>query len=106
MKIFLMIATCMLLLQYAHAQQKNNADNNTGTNSVPVVQKGYYSIYKNAEQLSKKGRVNSDVIGITQKGYYAIGHNKDKAVKRSRYNNNKPVIPKGYYAIGNNHKKL
>jgi len=96
----------MLLLQYAHAQQKENANNNTVENSVPVVQKGYFSIYKNAEQLSKKGTVNSDVIGITQKGYYAIGRNKDKAATRSDYNNNKPVITKGYYAIGNNHKKL
>jgi len=96
----------MLLLQYTHAQQKENTDNNTITNSVPVVQKGYYSIYKNAEQLSKKGTVNSDVIGITKKGYYAIGRNKNTAAKRSGYNTNKPVITKGYYAIGNNSKKL
>lgn len=104
MKTFLMLTVCMLLLQYTNAQQKEN--NNTVNSEVSVVQKGYYSIGNNAQQLSKKGTTQSDAIATTQKGYYAIGNNKQKPAKRSGYSSERPAVTKGYYAIGNNSKKL
>jgi hypothetical protein len=72
----------LLLLQYTHAQQKENTNNNTDKKETSVIPKGYYTIGNNAEQLSRKGTMHSDVSTTTQKGYYAIGNNKQKPVKR------------------------
>lgn len=105
MKIFLVMAVCLLLLQYSHAQQKE-FNNSIIQNKIPVIQKGYYSIYNNAEKLSRKGEINSSTINTTQKGYYAIAGKKKHAAINRGYNHTKPVVKKGYYSIKNNSKKL
>ena len=114
--------TVMLLLLFTPlmslAQDKKVCVCSNGcitTPSVPVVNKGYYSIGNNAEKLAKcpdcctqEGSVKVEKQ-LSNKGYYAIGNNSTKlqAGKRSTgLNRVKPPVQKGYYAIGNNYTKL
>lgn len=100
----------------------------------PLVTKGYYSIYNNAQKLNssagrlifsgKPGDVNKPDRNISsgpKKGFYSIGTNAEQkrlqmtkeginfsgeAPARVIQNNTFPVIRKGYYSIGNNVEKL
>jgi hypothetical protein len=100
---------------------------------MPLITKGYYSIYRNAEKLNSPGNgrisVNTPADGVKrgsvsfapQKGYYSIGKNAEK-IRHQMINDSFnggsktssgiiknpvwPVISKGYYSIGNNAKAL
>lgn len=107
MKLFLMVAICMLLSVISNAQQVNN----TNTQELPVPVKGYYSIYQNAQKLTPQREYKAGVaaaeVNNVQKGYYAIASNNKKLKPKYKvYSNDRPPVTKGYYSIGNNNKKL
>lgn len=117
-------------ISLAASSNAQHTGNIKGTEPValPVVTKGYYSIYRNAEKLkhtesqqaSAKKSADQSRAEV-KKGYYAIGKNSGKIIEQRAgrgidFSNIAgagtsgkspfPVITKGYYSIGRNAEKL
>jgi hypothetical protein len=81
-------------------------------NMQPIINKGYYSIGRNAEKLKTGIEVKvmeSSVQPVVKKGYYAIESNNKKLSRLysvDRAGDSPTPIRKGYYNIGNNSEKL
>jgi hypothetical protein len=122
-----MLLACFLFISaFLNAQTKTDRVERNGAR--PLVTKGYYSIYNNAEKLNSsnyrktaenKGgesiKPGSSVAVSPQKGYYSIGKNAERITTNQSLDLNSysgiiqkevPVINKGYYSIGTNAKKL
>ena len=129
-----MLSVCFISMAISSCRQSKTGNiENSISSERPVVTKGYYSIYNNAEKLkSSAGRLtffrkrrevdksDSNISGGQKKGYYSIENNAEKkraqmtkeginfsgeAHARVIQNNAFPVIKKGYYSIGNNREK-
>lgn len=122
------LSACFISL--AVSSKAQHTDNKKGSDPTagPVVTKGYYSIYKNAEKIKPEqsqkasAKKNTDEsMAEVKKGYYSIGKNSGKireqnAGREIDFSNIPgagasekppfPVITKGYYSIGRNAEKL
>ncbi len=130
-----LLSVCFISIAVSSCgQSKTGNIENLTPLARPLVTKGYYSIYNNAQKLNssagrlifsgKPGDVNKserNISGGLKKGYYSIGKNAErKRLQMTRegidfsgetparviQNNTFPVIKKGYYSIGNNVEKL
>lgn len=133
MKIFKIIAPALIfsacltcIAEDTNAQQTSNIK--SSKSATPVITKGYYSIYRNAEKLRPAESKSQPAPIVTlpvppqiRKGYYDIGKNREKireqrAGERIDFLNTTGtgvsgkspfgVVTKGYYSIGKNAEKL
>lgn len=129
------LAVCFISMSsFSYAQSETDNIESRTSSTMPVVTKGYYSIYKNAEKLkSSAGKLtfsnkasgfdasDRNISIALKKGYLSIGSNaqkkraqmteeginfSDKSSTGVIQSNTFPVIKKGYFSIGNNAQKL
>lgn len=115
----LLLLVCFMLLCSLSYSQANLQETTNTKQQIPLITKGYYSIYNNAEKLKFTTPTDSIIqaynLPVT-KGYYSIKYNSDKiSSKRMTLGNIRnttlrklPVrdVKKGYFSIGKNIEKL
>lgn len=111
-RIIVIIIVLFSVVTTLHAQVAVN-DTSKRSNAKatqPIVTKGYYAIYKNAEKLSQSGPLisiaskgNETVTVQPVKGYYSMNNHHRKIYKSGvsfiAKEQKRPVSSKGYYNI-------
>lgn len=99
-KILMSVVFIFLSLVVVNAQ--------SATTAQPIITKGYYSIYKNADKLKPSGplisisaRDNEAAVIQPAKGYYSMNNHHRKIYKSGvsfiARKQKRPVASKGYY---------
>ena len=106
-KLFLAVIL-LFTINYTIAQDSSTGNKQTGkiTTTSPLITKGYYSIYKNADKLNHQPApvvVNKQTTNNYSKGFFAIGSKHHQLHKGGKSfiatTPRQRTATKGYYSI-------